>query len=70
MAKTLQLQFETENGKLLMVTVDNPKDSLTEAEIEAGMAAIIASNVFHVAGRPVSAVKSVKVVERNVTQII
>ncbi|MEI4768097.1 DUF2922 domain-containing protein [Psychrobacillus sp. FJAT-51614] len=70
MAKTLQLQFETDNGKLLMVTVDNPKETLTETEIQAGMAAIIASNVFHIGGKPLSAVKSAKVVERNVSQII
>ncbi|QFF99102.1 DUF2922 domain-containing protein [Psychrobacillus glaciei] len=70
MAKSLQLQFETTTGKRLMVTVDDPKDSLTNTEIEVGMEAIIASNVFHVEGIPLSIVKSARVVERNVTQII
>ena len=70
MAKSLQLNFETANGKSLMLTVDDPKESLTSTEIDEGMKAIIASNVFHVEGTPLSIVKSARVVERNVTNII
>lgn len=70
MAKSLQLQFETANGKRLLVTVDDPKENLTSSEIERGMEAIIASDVFHVEGSPLSVVKSARVVERTVTQII
>lgn len=70
MAKSLQLQFETANGKRVSLSVDDPKETLTEAEIEAGMQAIIASNVFHVEGNPLATVRSAKVVERNVTEII
>lgn len=70
MAKSLQLQFETADGKRLMVSVEDPKDSLTNTEIETGMQSIITSNVFHVEGVPLSIVKSAQVVERNVTAII
>ncbi|WP_391209477.1 DUF2922 domain-containing protein [Psychrobacillus sp. L4] len=70
MAKSLQLQFETASGKRLLVTVDDPKESLTSKEIEDGMEAIVSSNVFHVEGTPLSIVKSARIVERNVTQII
>lgn len=70
MAKTLQLQFETDEGKKLLVSVDDPKETLTNTEIEAGMNAIITSKVFHVEGVPLSILKSAKVVERNTTQIV
>ena len=40
MAKTLQLQFGAANGKSLMLTVDEPKESLTQVEIQAGMNAV------------------------------
>ena len=70
MAKTLQLQFGAANGKSLMLTVDEPKESLTQVEIQAGMNAIISSNVFHIEGSPLSVVKNAKIVERNVSEII
>lgn len=70
MTKILQLQFETANGKYFMLSVDNPKETLTPQEVESGMQAIISSNVFHVDAIPLAVVKSAKVVERNVTAII
>lgn len=70
MAKILQLQFEAANGKNLTLSVDDPKESLTPTEVEAGMEAVISSNVFHVDGAPLTLVKSAKVIDRNVTSII
>ncbi|WP_144510037.1 DUF2922 domain-containing protein [Bacillus sp. FJAT-22090] len=70
MSKVLQLQFEAANGKNFMLTVDDPKESLTPQEVETGMQAIINSNVFHVDAIPLTVVKSAKVMERNVTTII
>lgn len=70
MAKTLQLQFETNNGKELTLSVDDPRSNLTREEIEAGMQSLINSNAFHVDSFSVSAIKGAKVVERNVNEII
>lgn len=70
MAKTLQLQFETNNGKELTLSVDDPRSNLTREEIEAGMQSLINSNAFHVDSFSVSAIKGAKVVERNVNAII
>jgi len=70
MAKTLQLQFEAANGKNITISVDEPKESLTSEEIQAGMNAIINSNVFQVEGAPLTLAKTAKVVEQNVTSII
>lgn len=70
MAKALQLQFEAANGRSIMLSVDEPKDSLTTEEIQTGMDAIISSNVFHVGGSPLALATNAKVIERNVTTII
>lgn len=70
MTKTLQLQFGTATGKNVMLTVEEPKESLTRNEIEAGMEAIISSNVFQVDGAALTSIKGAKVEERNVSEII
>ena len=70
MAKTLQLQFETANGKNVTISVDEPKSTLTETEIQTGMQAIIVSNAFQSDGSPLAVIKSAKVVDRTVTEII
>lgn len=69
MAQTLELRFETAVGKPLTLTVDQPRADLSEDEIESGMAAIIASNVFYVESLPVSVAKSARLIERNVTEL-
>jgi hypothetical protein len=70
MAKTLQLNFSTATGKNVMLTVDEPREDLTAAEIEAAMQEIITSGVFEVDGSPLETAKNARIVERNVTEIV
>lgn len=70
MSKTLQLQFETARGKNVTLTVDEPRSNLTEAEMQTGMETIISSNAFQSDGSPLTVIKSAKVVDRTVTEII
>ena len=70
MAKTLQIQFEAANGKSLLVSVDDPKETLTQAQVEAGAQVILTSDVFNVEGTALTVIKSAKIVERNVEEII
>lgn len=69
MSKTLQLQFETAHGKNVTISVDEPKSTLTETEVQAGMQAIIASNAFQSDGSPLVVIKKAQVVDRTVTEI-
>lgn len=69
MAQTLELRFETDAGKAMTLTVDQPRANLTESEVESGMAALIASDVFYVESLPVSVAKSARLVERNITDL-
>ncbi|MDQ0430122.1 hypothetical protein QOZ98_002958 [Planomicrobium stackebrandtii] len=68
MAKTLELIFTTTAGKDVTLTVDEPRDTVTDAELLAGMQAIIAHDVFEVEGSPFGAVKGARIVERNIVE--
>ena len=70
MAKTLQLNFSTANGKNMMLTVDEPRADLTAPAVEAAMQAVIASGVFEMDGFPLETSKGARIVERNVTEIV
>ena len=70
MAKTLQLNFSTANGKNVILTVDEPRSDLSAPAIETVMQTVIASGVFEVDGFPLATSKSARVIERNVTEIV
>ncbi|WP_026564086.1 DUF2922 domain-containing protein [Bacillus sp. UNC41MFS5] len=67
MAKTLELQFNTELGKTASLTVENPKEPIDEAVVKQSMAQIIASEVFTTTSGKFVAAKGARVVDRNVT---
>ncbi|HSI68099.1 MAG TPA: DUF2922 domain-containing protein [Planococcus sp. (in: firmicutes)] len=66
MAKTLELIFETAAGKSVALTVEEPREDLTGAELSAGMQNIITQNIFEVEGSPFASAKAARIVERNV----
>ena len=68
MTKVLELKFDTENGKTMTLTVNEPKESLTAAEVEAVMQTIIASNVFHNNGSSLVAINQARIVDRTVSE--
>ncbi|PLR94112.1 DUF2922 domain-containing protein [Bacillus sp. T33-2] len=68
MAKTLELQFVTDQGKNARLTVDNPKEPVDQAAVKLAMQAIIASNAFSTSSGSLAAVSGARVVERNVTE--
>jgi hypothetical protein len=67
MAKTLELQFVTENGKVAKITVDNPKDPIDQAAVKQSMDQIIAASAFNTLNGGFVSSQGARVVERNVT---
>lgn len=67
MAKTLELSFMTEAGKVSRLTIDNPKEPVDPALVKLSMQQIIASNIFATANGNYTGVEGAKVIERNVT---
>ena len=71
MAKTLELNFSTANGKNVNTGYcDEPRADLTAPAVEAAMQAVIASGVFEMDGFPLDTSKGARIVERNVTEIV
>lgn len=45
-SKKLVLVFENEIGKEVSISIEDPKDTITEAEIKTAMDLIVSKNVF------------------------
>lgn len=69
MERTLELQFLTEEGKVVKLLIEDPKDTLTEAEISTAMDTIITANVFTSKGGRYVGKKGARIIERQVTEI-
>ncbi|MBY0097306.1 DUF2922 domain-containing protein [Mesobacillus maritimus] len=67
MAKTLELQFVTEFGRVARLTVDNPTEPVDPTAVKLAMESIVASNAFFSSYGNLVGVNSARVVERNVT---
>ena len=70
MTRTLQLNFETAAGKKTMLTVDEPRESLTGQEVEKAMQEIIDAGIFEIEASPLTTVVSAWIVERTVTELM
>ncbi len=69
MSKVLQLQFKTADGKGVSLSVDMPKQDLTNEEIYQAMNSIISSNVFEVDNAPIAQIVGARYIERTVTEV-
>lgn len=69
MAKVLEMQFDTFDGKKFTISVDEPRADLTPLEVETGMQALLASNAFHVNGGNLVSASDARIVERTVTEL-
>jgi hypothetical protein len=67
--QTLRMVFKNEAGSNFTISLDNPRDNVTPAEIEAAMDQIIAKNVFLTPGGALVARQDVKIVDRTVNDL-
>lgn len=68
MAKSLELSFLTENGKVSKLSVDNPKEPINPATVKQAMEQIITANIIQTANGDVKVADGARVIERNVTE--
>jgi Protein of unknown function (DUF2922) len=68
MARTLELQFTTDLGRVARLTVDNPIEPVDPAAVKLAMENIVASNAFFSSYGDLVGVSGARVVERNVTE--
>lgn len=67
---SLQLVFMNEQGRSVMVTIPDPKPTLTSAEVEEAMQSIIAKGVFTSPGGALTTVSAARLISREVTPLI
>lgn len=68
MVKTLEMQFTTDTGKSSNITLESPKEPIDTEAVKLAMEEMIEANVFHSKNGALTAVKGVRVIERNVTE--
>lgn len=69
MAKTLELNFDAEFGAA-KISVKNPKDSLTPAEIKTAMDAMVQADAFSSAKGSLVKANSARVIDRTTEDIV
>ncbi|WP_082234350.1 DUF2922 domain-containing protein [Halobacillus massiliensis] len=67
--KKLELKFLNEEGKTVTVSLDNPIEPASPADVNTAMDMIIAQNCFTSSGGDIVEKKEARIVERNVTSI-
>ncbi|MDX8361926.1 DUF2922 domain-containing protein [Cytobacillus sp. IB215316] len=69
MAKTLELKFGNEEGKVSTISIEYPTEPVDSTHVSSVMDTILSSNVFTSSGGEFTSEKGARVVERNVTDI-
>lgn len=65
----LVMTFETDDaGKKVSLSIDNPKEAITEAEIKSAMATVVASNIFDISGYVITKSVEAKIVTTDTTE--
>ncbi len=64
--QTLQMTFVNQAGTRTTISLDNPKDTLTQAEVVAAMDQIITKNIFNTSGGDLVAKYSAQIIDRTV----
>ena len=65
--KKLLMYFKTTGDKKVSISVDNPREDLTETEVKATMTLILSSNVFLPSGEELASLIEAKVIETGTT---
>lgn len=68
MAKTLELIFETTNGKNSKITLESPIEPIEQEAVSNVMEAVIHANIFYGNNGELASAKGIRLVERNVTE--
>ena len=65
--KKLLMYFKTTGDKKVSISVDNPREDLTETEVKATMTLILSSNIFLPNGEELASLVEAKIVETGTT---
>lgn len=69
MNRVLELKFQLENDGQLTLSVPNPKENLTAADVSQAMQTIVDANIFEREGNSIVGKLSARIVDREVHEI-
>lgn len=67
--KRLEMVFKNQGDKSSRISVDNPREDITENEIRAAMENIVAMNVFETAEGDLTSIVSARIITTDVQEI-
>lgn len=67
--KTLRMAFSSQAGRSVTITLDNPRNDLTAAEIEAAMDLVIARNIFTSSGGDLVSKQDIKIIDSTTNDL-
>jgi len=65
----LEMRFLNTEGRRTTVSVENVREDVTQAEVQAAMDAVLARNVFTSSGGDIAAIDSARIVSTEITEI-
>jgi hypothetical protein len=68
-SKVLRLTFENAAGNAFSITLPEPQEDLTAAEIESAMELVIAKNIFSTAGGDLTAKRDIKIIDTTTNDL-
>ena len=68
-SKKLYLYFKNENNNTVVLTVDDPREDLTDLEVKMAMDTIVDANVLESKTGKITLGYAAKVVEQTVTEL-
>lgn len=69
MAKTLELSFKNQDGKITKLSIDDPIEPVDPVAVSAAMDSILTSDVFSSNGGDYVSKSGARVIERNVVEV-
>jgi|GEM_PF-106200 len=67
--QTLRMVFRNQDGRNVTITLDNPREDLTAAEIEAAMDLVIARNIFTSTGGDLVAKQDIMIINSTTNDL-
>ncbi|MCL6561080.1 MAG: DUF2922 domain-containing protein [Firmicutes bacterium] len=67
--QTLRMVFKNEAGRNVTITLDNPRDNVTAAEIEAAMDLVIARNIFTSSGGDLVSKQDIRIIDSTTNDL-
>jgi len=65
----LELEFKDQMGKKFTLSLDEPRDDVTEVEIKAAMDDIVARNIFFTDGGDIVAAAGARIITTTIDEI-